>query len=66
MTIRLPHPHPTGRSDSGEPHYAHICTTDKLKPLNTYAAGTDPATMVKIGQGKNLLPLHEVLLEGSP
>jgi nitrous-oxide reductase len=31
----------------GEPHYGQIVNTDKLKPLKTYVAGTDPATMVK-------------------
>ena len=30
----------------GEPHYAQIINTDNLSPLDVYAPGTDPATMV--------------------
>jgi nitrous-oxide reductase len=29
----------------GEPHYAQIIKADKLKPLEVYPSGTDPATM---------------------
>ncbi|HKA90099.1 MAG TPA: Sec-dependent nitrous-oxide reductase [Haliangiales bacterium] len=31
----------------GEPHYAQIIKADKLKPLQVYPPGTDPATMQK-------------------
>jgi nitrous-oxide reductase len=31
----------------GEPHYAQIVNTNKLTPIETYPAGTDPSTMTK-------------------
>jgi len=48
----------------GEPHYAKMISIDKLKPLEVYAVGTDPATFTvspnAIRKGQERIERHQV------